>query len=50
MDLDRNLDLGLDLDVDLDLRQKTIVRLFSARVATRKERKDCEEGKGLQNF
>ncbi len=26
------------------------VQLFSARMATRKERKDYEEGKGLQDF
>ncbi len=50
LNLDLNLDLDLDLDVDLDLWQKTTVRLVSARVATRKERTDYEEGKGLQNF
>jgi hypothetical protein len=44
------LDLNLDLDLDLDLWQKTTAGLFSARVATRKERKDYEEGKGLQNI
>ncbi len=50
MELDLNLNLDLDLGVDLDLWQKTTVRLFSARVATRKERKDYEESKGLQTL